>query len=143
MLISMKINTTDYILDISDESGPAVGGTPINKQIAYFKFTDACGNPPLPGDVVVVQVQRFAVSLFSTTDVIDVDGVTNEKSSAAIPEPKNSRFQVFSSQLTDDGTLRIQFDKNPGSSESSGILDVSIHRQSTGAAYSRTYSVRL
>ncbi len=132
---SMDITTTDYILDISDESGPTVGGAPINKQIAYFKFTDACGNPPLPGDVIVVQVENVAVSLFSKTDVIDVDGVTNEKSSAAIPEQKNSRFQVFSSQLTDDGILRIQLDKILGNSESHGVLNISIHRQSTGAVY--------
>lgn len=137
---SILISTSDYILDISDESGPVDSAdVPTNKQIVFFSFADACGFKPAAGDTIVVEVTGVAVSLYSIDASINVDPVTNEKTTADLPVPKSSRFQIFGDQLK-DGELRILLEKLPPVAgvgpPLTGNLNLTIYRKSTGRSYS-------
>jgi len=147
---SINISTDDYILDVSDESGPVDGGgAPTNKQIVSFKFRDACDIAPAAGDIIVVRTEGVSVAMYEKDAVITADPVTNVKTTAAIPVSKNPRFQIFGNQLTLDnpasdddesGYMRVLVEKLPPvigeDPVEEGTLDITIYKRTTGVGYS-------
>lgn len=113
----IKIETTDYTMDISSTS-----------QVVTFKFADACGNPPADSDIFIFEATNFDQATYS-------GGV-------ATPKPKG--FQVSGSELQPGGIYQLELSNPVLGATGDGTLAIkTINFAAGGLESTREFSVTL
>jgi len=103
----IKIDTTDYLMNVSPDSD---GGDTF--QIVAFKFEDGCGQPPQDSDVIIIEATGLKVETFGKDAMINVDDVTNVKTTDDSSDPRPDYFQINGKELTDSGQIFLRIERS-------------------------------